>query len=236
MLIRMCTTRADIPRTGEGIAFVHGEIQPVIAAMDGNNGFAMAVDYSSGRYVSIAAWTDKEALDATADRAPGLIGALARRLNGSEPSVEVFELAFAQVVKPVRVGYWGRLTRAEMPIAHLDRAVKKFTDTATALFDRYDGLAAIILFVNRASGVAQSALWFDSVQVLHGSKARSEELHELLAADLPAVKIVEVLELVLRRKLASGLRQILVGFSCEAAPDPPHGTRRDSSAVRANAG
>ena len=44
MLIRVVTTRADVPRTGEGIAFVHGEIQPQIAAMDGNAGFAMAVD------------------------------------------------------------------------------------------------------------------------------------------------------------------------------------------------
>jgi hypothetical protein len=195
MLIRMCTTRADIPRSGEGIAFVHGEIQPEIAAMDGNNGFAMGVDHSSGRYVSIAAWTDEESLEANADRAPGLIGALARRLNGSPPLVEVFELAFAQVVKPVRVGYWGRLTRAEMPVAQLDRAVPKFTDTASALFDHYAGLAALILFVNRASGVAHSALWFDSLQVLRGSEPRSEELHGLLAADLPAVKITEVVEL-----------------------------------------
>lgn len=163
--------------------------------MDGNNGFVMAVDRSSGRYVSVAAWTDKEALEASADRAPGLIRAVARRLKASEPSVEVFELAFAQVVKPVRVGYWGRLTRAEIPTAHLDRAVRKFTDTTTALFERYDGLAAIILFVDRVDGVAHSALWFDSVQVLHGSKPRSEELRRLLGADLPTVKIVEVLDL-----------------------------------------
>lgn len=124
MLIRMCTIRADIPRIGEGIAYVRGEIQPEIAAMDGNNGFVMAVDRSSSRYVSVAAWTDNEALEASADRAPGLIGAVARRLGAGEPSVEVFELAFAQVVKPVRVGYWGRLTRAEIPTAHLDRAVR----------------------------------------------------------------------------------------------------------------
>jgi hypothetical protein len=195
MLIRMCTTRADIPRTGEGIAYVRGEIQPEIAAMDGNNGFVMAVDRSSGRYVSVAAWTDKESLEASADQAPGLIGAVARRLNASEPSVEVFELAFAQVVKPVRLGYWGRLTRAEIPTTDVDRAVRKFTATTTALFDRYDGLAVIVLFVDRLGGVAYSALWFDSVQVLHGSRPRSEELHRLLAADLPAVKIVEVSEL-----------------------------------------
>jgi hypothetical protein len=191
----MCTTRADIPRTGEAIAYIRGEIQPEIAAMDGNNGFVMAVDRSSGRYVSLAAWTDEEALEASADKAPGLIGALARRLGASEPSVEVSELAYAHVVKPVRMGYWGRLTRAEIPTAQLDRAVRMFTDTTTALFERYDGLAAIILFIDRLGGVAHSALWFDSLQVLHGSKPRSEELHRLLAADLPTVKIVEVVEL-----------------------------------------
>ena len=58
MLVRVVTTRADVLRTGEGIAFVHGEIQPRVAAMDGNRGFAMAVDHSSGRFFGIAAWTD----------------------------------------------------------------------------------------------------------------------------------------------------------------------------------
>src|SRR3712207_1741159 len=98
MLIRVVTTRADVPRTGEGIAFVHGEIQPEIAVMDGNRGFAMAVDRRSGRYVGIAAWTDPEALEASEPGAPGLIASLARRLHGDEPSVEVFELVLAHVV------------------------------------------------------------------------------------------------------------------------------------------
>jgi hypothetical protein len=93
MLIRVATTRADIPRTGEGIAFVHGEIEPKISAMDGNRGFAMAVDRSAGRYVGIAAWTDREALEASDDDAPGLITDLAQRLHGSKPSVEVFDLS-----------------------------------------------------------------------------------------------------------------------------------------------
>ena len=73
MLVRVVTTRADVPRTGEGIASVHGEIQPQIAAMDGNAGFAMAVDRSSGRYVSIAVWTGPEALESSGHGAPRLI-------------------------------------------------------------------------------------------------------------------------------------------------------------------
>jgi hypothetical protein len=195
MLVRISTTRAAIPRTGEGIAYVHGEIQPKISAMDGNRGFALAVDRSSGRYLGIAAWTDREALEAGNDRAPGLIADVARRLHGSEPTVEVYDLALAHLVKPVRVGYWGRLVRFAVPLGDLDLAVRKFGTTALALFERYEGLAAVVLFVDRPRGVAESAVWYESVEVLKGSRARTEELWELLVADVPALDVVEVSEL-----------------------------------------
>jgi hypothetical protein len=195
MLIRVATTRADIPRTGEGIAFVHGEIEPKVSAMDGNRGFAMAVDHSSGRYVGIAAWTDAEALEASGHDAPGLIADLARRLHGSKPSVEVFDLVLAHVVKPVRVGYWGGLARIEVPEQDFSRAVQKFTEMVLAFFERYDGLAAIVVFVDREVGVLENVMWYDSLHVLRGSAARAQELRELLVADVPTVRFVEFSEL-----------------------------------------
>jgi hypothetical protein len=195
MLIRVATTRADIPRTGEGIAFVRGEIEPKIAAMDGNRGFALAVDWSSGRYLGIAAWTDAEALEASGHDAPGLIADLARRLHGSKPSVEVFDLVLAHVVKPLRIGYWGRLARLEVPVPDFSRAVQRFKDTMLAMFDRYDGLAGTVLFVDRTSGVLESIIWYDSLRVLRGSATRAQEVRELLVADVPTVKYVEVSEL-----------------------------------------
>jgi hypothetical protein len=195
MLIRVATTRADIPRTGEGIAFVHGEIEPKVSAMDGNRGFAMAVDHSSGRYVGIAAWTDAEALEASGHDAPGLIADLARRLHGSKPSVEVFDLVLAHVVKPVRVGYWGGLARIEVPEQDFSRAVQKFTEMVLAFFERYDGLAAIVVFVDGEAGVLENVMWYDSLHVLRGSAARAQELRELLVADVPTVRFVEFSEL-----------------------------------------
>jgi hypothetical protein len=195
MLIRVVTTRADVPRTGEGIAFVHGEIQPKIAAMDGNAGFAMAVDRSSGRYVSIAAWTDAEALAASGHGAPGLIADLARRLDGSEPSVEVFDLVLAHVVKPVRLGYWGQLARVEMPVQDLARATRKFRQVVPGWFECYDGLSAIILFADQAGGVLESIIWYDSLHVLRGSASRTQELRRLLVADIPTIRFVEDSEL-----------------------------------------
>jgi hypothetical protein len=52
-----------------------------------------------------------------------LISDVAWRLGGSEPSVEIFDRAVAHSVKPLRVGYGGRLTRVEIRVDDLDRAV-----------------------------------------------------------------------------------------------------------------
>jgi hypothetical protein len=195
MLIRVATTRADIPRTGEGIASVRGEIEPKISAMDGNRGFAMAVDRSSGRYVGIAAWTDGEALEASGPDAPGLIADLARRLHGSKPSVEVFDLVLAHVVKPMRIGYWGRCARLEVPVPDFARAVRRSQETLLAVFDHYEGLAGILLFADRTSGVLENIVWYDSFRVLRGSAARAREERQLLAADVPTLRYVEISEL-----------------------------------------
>jgi len=195
MLIRVASTRADIPRTGEGIASVHGEIEPKIAAMDGNRGFAMAVDHSCGRYLGIAAWTDSEALEASGRDAPGLIAELARRLHSGKPSVDVFDLVLAHLVKPVRVGYWGRFERLEVPPQDFALAVHAFQKTVLAMFDMYDGLASIVVFVDPRSGVIGNIIWYDSLHVLRGSATRAGEVRELLVAEVPTVRCVEVSEL-----------------------------------------
>jgi hypothetical protein len=194
-LIRVVTTRADIPRVGEGIAFVHGELEPKISTMDGNKGFAMALDRSSRRYVGITAWSASPALEAGARDASGLIADLAGRLHGSTPSVEVFDLVLAHVLKPVRVEYWGRLTRLEVPVPHLSRAVRRLQETVLAVFEHCDGLAGILLFVDADSGVIESIDWFDRLHALRASAARARELHELLVADVPEVGDVELSEL-----------------------------------------
>ena len=159
--------------------------------MDGNAGFAMAVDGASGRYVGIAVWTDAEALGVSGHGAPGLIADLARRLHGSEPSVEVFDLVLVHLVKPVRLGYWGRLVRLEVPEPDLARSAQLFQQWVLALFERFDGLAAIILFVDRVKGVLECIFWYDSLPALRGSAARTQELRDLLVADIPTIRFVE---------------------------------------------
>ena len=155
----------------------------------------MAVDRLSGRYIGIAAWTDRGALESSGHDAPGLIADLAQRLHGSKPSVEVFDLLLAHLIKPVRVGYWGRYARLEVPVQDFARAMHRFKETLLAIFERYDGLASIILFGDRNSGVSENIVWYDSFRVLRGSATSAREVRELLVADVPTARYVEHSEL-----------------------------------------
>ena len=176
MLIRVVTTQADIPRTGEGIASRprrdRAEGSP---RWTGTAASRWRWTDSSRRYVGIAAWTDAAALAASEHDAPALIADLARRLHGSTPSVEVFDLVLAHVVKPVRVGYWGRRARLEVPVSDLARAERKLEQMLLAIFDRYQGLAGIVLFVDHTSGVLENIIWYDSLGALKGSATRAEK-------------------------------------------------------------
>ncbi len=136
MLIQVRITPATLPRTGEGIAFVRGEIGPAITAVNGSRGFLMAMDHSAGAFVAMAAWSDSAVLAAHEDLVPGLVAEATRHLHNGESTIEVFDLAVSHVVKPLRIGYWGRVTRIHSLQRNRTRprnasATRSYRDTTT---------------------------------------------------------------------------------------------------------
>ena len=195
MLIQLRITPATLPRNGEGIAFVRGEIGPAITAVNGSRGFLMALDHSSGTYVAMAAWADRAVLDAHEDLVPGLVAEATRHLHSGESTFEVFDLAVSYVVKPLRIGYWGRFTRIQVPAAESDRAAQRFRDTVVPGHDHDDGLAAISLLLNRDTGSGYAASWYDSLPRLRAVQERGEESGQLLIAGTPAFTALAAREL-----------------------------------------
>jgi hypothetical protein len=82
-----------------------------------------------------------------------------------------------------------------VPPQDFSRAVHAFQKTVLAMFDMYDGLASIVVFVDQRSGVIGNIIWYDSLHVLRGSATRAGEVRELLVAEVPTVRCVEVSEL-----------------------------------------
>jgi hypothetical protein len=82
-----------------------------------------------------------------------------------------------------------------VPVQHLPRAVQRLRQATLAVFEHRAGLAGVLLFVEGTSGVLDNIDWFDSLRALRASADRAREVHELLVADVPAVRYVELSEL-----------------------------------------
>ena len=195
MYVRVTSTQADPARLEDGIAYIRDEVLPKTKLMKGSLGSVVGVDRSSGRGSLMSCWTDRGALDATSQAVVGMRSAAARRLDGSDTTVETFEIVHLHLVKPAEPGSCTRTTRAEMPPEDVDRALQSFKDTVVPFFEKDDGICAVMVMVNRETGVLQTSITVEDREALEASRGRAQEVRDLITAAIPSVKIVEVFEL-----------------------------------------
>lgn len=195
MYVRVTSTQADPARIDDGIAYIRDEVLPKTNLMKGSLGSVVGVDRSSGRGSLMSCWTDRESLDASHQAVVGMRSAAARRLDGSDTTVETFEIALIHLVKPTGPGSCTRTTRTEMPPDDVDRALQSFKDTVVPFFEKYDRRCAVMVMVNRETGVIQTSITVENREALEASRGRAQEVRDLIIAAIPNVKIVETFEL-----------------------------------------
>lgn len=193
--MQLTVAQGEFARTGDGIAFVNGEIGPEVSAMEGNERFGMALDHASSRYVYWSVWTDPQSLAVNAERATQMAGDVIKHLPSHDPVTETFDLVYTHSAKPVHVGNWGNLTRVQIPIAELDRAVRFFTAIVVAWFENQTGPIDIIMGVDTATGDCRSLICYDTLRDLRDNEPSTQELQGVLATTIPGAKITEISEL-----------------------------------------
>lgn len=195
MYVRVTSTQADPARIEDGIAYIRDEVLPKTNLMKGSLGSVVSVDRSSGRGSLMSCWTDRESLDASHQAVVGMRSAAARRLDGSDTTVETFEIALIHLAKPAEPGSCTSMTRAEIPPDDVHRALQSFNDTVVPFLEKYDRICAVIVMVNRQAGVLQTSITVENREALEASRNRTQEMRDLITAAIPSGKIVEVFEL-----------------------------------------
>jgi hypothetical protein len=195
MYVRVTSTQADPARIDDGIAYIRDEVLPKTNLMKGSLGSVVGVDRSSGRGSLMSCWTDRESLDATHQAVVGMRSAAARRLDGSNTIVETFEIALLHLAKPAEPGSCNRTIRTEMPPEDVDRALQSFKDKVVPFLERDDRMCAVMVMVNRETGVLQISITLENREALIASRGRAKQVRDLITAAIPSVKIVEEFEL-----------------------------------------
>jgi hypothetical protein len=195
MYVRVTSAQADPARIDDGIAYIRDEVLPKTNLMKGSLGAVLGVDRSSGRGSFMSCWADRAGPEASHQAVVGMRAAAARRVGGSDTTVETFEIAVMHLVKPVLPGSYTTTTRAEVPPEDIGRALQSFKDKVVPYLEKYDGLEAVMVLVNRENGLFQSLMALENREALEASRGRARELRDLITAVLPTLQIVEVFDL-----------------------------------------
>lgn len=192
MYARSTTVTADPGKVEDGLAFVRDHVVPAVQQMDGFVGLSMLADRSSGRSIVTAAWRDREAMDATADR----VAEMRRRaadVFGGEPEVAEWEVAVMHRVRPAGEGAGTRVIWGRVDPESLDRAVDTLTTAVVPRLEEIPGFCSMSTVVDRATGRMATAATYESRDALEASRERGSALRQEFTQAMNA-EIIEVAE------------------------------------------
>src|SRR6476659_2677228 len=97
---RLTTFHADPGKLDEGIRFFREQAIPGVRKVQGVQGARLLVDRQSGKVQTVTLWESESAAQASADAVTQASTQLASALGGTNPTVELNELAATETVVP----------------------------------------------------------------------------------------------------------------------------------------
>ncbi len=170
------TTFRDRPEALDGgIALVRDEVMPALLQLPGCVGMSMLVDRGSGTCIVTTAWTDEQALRASAG-AVAPLRSLAQRHFGAAPAVHSWEIGLLHRAHATGPGARARVTWMRMPRGLVDRQLEAFRTVLLPRAEALPGFCSASLLVDRLTGRSALAVVYDSAEALVASRATAAGL------------------------------------------------------------
>jgi heme-degrading monooxygenase HmoA len=99
--VRISSLSGDPAKVDEGIRHFESQVVPSIEGLPGFRAAVLLVDRGSGAALGITVWNSKADLDGSAQAAGPIRAAAAQVTGATNPTVEAFEVEFAEMLAPV---------------------------------------------------------------------------------------------------------------------------------------
>lgn len=99
--VRLTTLSGDPAKVDEGIRHFESRVIPEMAKLDGFRAGILLVDRPTGDAIAATVWDSKSELDASSSPAGPIRAAASEVMGASNPQVESYEVAFAELLAPV---------------------------------------------------------------------------------------------------------------------------------------
>ena len=171
MYARSTTIQGDPARMDDGIANVRDEVMPAVRAMDGCMGLSMLVDRGSGMCIVTTSWRDEQAMHDS----EGMVHDMRQRaadMMGGRAEVKEWEIALMHRMHEAHNGACTRVIWTKGDPAMADDMISDFRMTLLSKLDDLPGFCSVSVMIDRDSGMAATAVTYDSRQdMLDASEA-----------------------------------------------------------------
>jgi quinol monooxygenase YgiN len=163
MHARSTTIQGDPARMDDGIANVRDDVMPAVRAMDGCIGLSMLCNRDSGLSIITTSWRDEAAMHDS----EGMVHDMRRRaaeMMGGRAQVKEWEIALMHRLHEAHNGACTRVIWSQSDPAGADDMVSDFRMTLLSKLDELPGFCSVSVMLDRDSGMAATAVTYDSRQ------------------------------------------------------------------------
>jgi heme-degrading monooxygenase HmoA len=101
--VRLTTLEADPSKVDEGIAGYKSSVVPAVKKQPGARAAILLVDRKAGKSFSGTLWDSEKDLQNSESAVGGLRKEIAEKIGAKSPKVEIFEIAFTEILTPAAV-------------------------------------------------------------------------------------------------------------------------------------
>jgi quinol monooxygenase YgiN len=194
MHARSTTIEADPEKLDAGIAFTHDQVLPAIQQTEGCIGLSMLADRASGRCIVAEAWTDEQAMRATAEEDRTVQRRLLHTIGGAHADVQEWEIAVLHRDRPAGDGAGTQVTWARIVPNHLDDLLDAYRHNLLPKLQGLPGFCSVSLVADRRTGRTVSVTSFANRDAAALVRKHARSLREQFAQAMGA-RIVDVAEM-----------------------------------------
>jgi quinol monooxygenase YgiN len=177
MHARSTTIRGNPRLLDDAITYMRDEVMPTMLDMDGCIGLSMLCERDTGRCVITSAWSDEEAMRASADKVHPLRTRMVEEFGG-EPDVQEWEIAVLHRDHRTGEGACARVTWSRVPADRMagfedfwkSMIMPRMTDMA--------GFCSLSMLIDRQSGLCVGTVSFDSRESMEATREQAREMRE----------------------------------------------------------
>jgi heme-degrading monooxygenase HmoA len=177
MHARSTTIRGNPSSLDQAIAYMRDEVLPAMQRMDGFVGLSMLCERDTGRCVATSAWTDEQAMRASADKIHPMREKLVEEFGG-EPEVQEWEIAVLHRDHRSGEGACARVTWTRVPADQMNGLEEHWRSRVMPRLMEMPGFCSLSYMMDRQAGLGVGTVSFDSRESMEATREQAREMRD----------------------------------------------------------